>query len=187
MYKIQNISQGSIPLDLEVGSMILCSGQFFDLDGVCSREWIKTNPFVNGLVAEGYIRVIHDSQEGVPGYPVGPVVPVVLPFVPVPAELASPMTPSPVVVRIIDLSTNTQIPPRPPVAVSSPVVEPPRAVPEYKTAAEVIKSIEEKELPKVETPKIEPKKEMPKVAEKSKEEVKVSTTSYGSKKYKKKH
>jgi len=173
MYKIQNISQGSIPLDLEKGGIILAHGQFFDLDEVCSREWIRTNPFVQRLVAEGYIRIVHDSQEGIPNYPTGAAVPFV---VPVPTEIVLPAATPPVApftVQIIDLS-----PPAP----VQPVVA---AVP--KAEAPVCKPVEQETLPTKEEDPVEvatSKEEAPvetvtaKDAD-TKEEVKVSTTMYG--------
>ena len=171
MYKIQNISQGSLPLDLEKGGIILAHGQFFDLDDVCSREWIRTNPFLQRLVAEGYVRMVHDSQEGIPNYPTGAAVPFV---VPVPTEIVSPAATPPVApftVQIIDLSSPAPV---------QPVVV---AAPEPKVEVPVSKPVEQKSLPTKEEDPVEAV--IPKVAT-PKETVKVSTTMYGSKKNKKK-
>lgn len=65
MYKIQNSTPGSLPLQLEKGSITLQKNWSFDLDTVCSRKWINSDPILRNLIAAGHIRVIHDSEKGV--------------------------------------------------------------------------------------------------------------------------
>lgn len=67
MYKIKNCSNNALPIPLEKGSTILAPGKSLDIDGLCSRKWIRSNkelqhlltPNVNALV------LIHDSETGV--------------------------------------------------------------------------------------------------------------------------
>jgi len=68
MYKVQNVSGGALPISLEKGSTILPPNKSIDLDGLCSRKFIKSskelayllNPNLNALV------LVHDSEQGVP-------------------------------------------------------------------------------------------------------------------------
>ena len=65
MYKVQNITPGNVPVDLEQGSIILQSGKFLDLDLHCSRKWIKHNNILRILLGSGALRLVHDSEEKV--------------------------------------------------------------------------------------------------------------------------
>lgn len=70
MYRLQNLTPGSLPIDLEHGSIILMSGNSFDLDTVCSRKWIAENPTLLKLTNLGAVRVIHDSEVSLGNAPV---------------------------------------------------------------------------------------------------------------------
>lgn len=63
MYKIQNTLRGTLSLTLEKGCISLLSGAFFDLERVCSREWILSDPTLRRLLAGKKIRLVHDSEE----------------------------------------------------------------------------------------------------------------------------
>lgn len=64
---VRNISGNSLAMSLEKGSTILGKGKSLDIDGLCSRKWIRTNkelrqlldPNVNALI------LMHDSEQGV--------------------------------------------------------------------------------------------------------------------------
>jgi len=63
MFKVRNGTGGSLPLQLEKGSIILNPGQSYDVDGICSRKWIKEDPVFNYLVNTGNLTVLHDSEK----------------------------------------------------------------------------------------------------------------------------
>lgn len=65
MYKIQNCTAGSLPLQLEKGSITLQKNWSFDLDAVCSRKWINSDPILKNLLAAGHLIVLHDSEKTV--------------------------------------------------------------------------------------------------------------------------
>jgi len=77
MYKIRNVTGGIFPMDLEVGSVMLQSTgnrSMIDLDGVCSRKWIRNNTMLHSLIARSCLELVHDSEAGVPTQPVHQVV-----------------------------------------------------------------------------------------------------------------
>lgn len=69
MYKVQNALRGTLSLTLEKGSISLVSGGFFDLERVCSRAWIKSDPIIRRLLAGKQLRLVHDSEEEVKSAP----------------------------------------------------------------------------------------------------------------------
>lgn len=77
MYKIRNVTGGILPFDLEVGSVMLQSTgtrSMIDLDGVCSRKWIRECKILHELIAKICIELVHDSEVGVAKHPSYPVV-----------------------------------------------------------------------------------------------------------------
>lgn len=66
MFKIQNVCGGSLSIMLEKNCIILPSGAYYDLDGVCSREWIHTDTTLQRLIKNKTVRVTHDSEAHVP-------------------------------------------------------------------------------------------------------------------------
>lgn len=62
MFKIQNVCGGSLSLKLEHSCVILQNSNYYDLDGVCSRQWIHTDPELQLLIRKKHIRVVHDSE-----------------------------------------------------------------------------------------------------------------------------
>lgn len=75
MFKIQNMSGGSLAIVLEKGSIILQPGKYFDLDGVCSRKWIHEDSDLRSMLREGGpLRLVHDSEVGVPSQPIHDIV-----------------------------------------------------------------------------------------------------------------
>jgi hypothetical protein len=63
MFKIQNISRGNIPVELEDGGCVtLKPGQYLDLDVYCSRKWISKAQSVKHFINRGHMRLVHDSQ-----------------------------------------------------------------------------------------------------------------------------
>lgn len=71
MYKIQNVSGGCLSLVLERGGIILPNGSYYDLDGVCSRQWIHTDPTLKRLLGKT-IRVVHDSESHISKMAIAP-------------------------------------------------------------------------------------------------------------------
>jgi len=67
---------GNLPVDLEVGSIILTPGKSFDLDPHCSRKWIKTNPLLKKLFSVNALILVHDSEVAIPKVPIKKVVPI---------------------------------------------------------------------------------------------------------------
>lgn len=65
MFKIQNICGGSLSLKLEHSCVILQNANYYDLDGVCSRQWIHTDPDLQSLIKHKHIRIVHDSESHV--------------------------------------------------------------------------------------------------------------------------
>ena len=77
MFKIRNVTGGVFPLDLEQGSVMLQPygpRSIIDLDGVCSRRWIRDNGKLHELIARQCLELIHDSEAGVPQQPVKPII-----------------------------------------------------------------------------------------------------------------
>jgi hypothetical protein len=74
MYKVQNTMPGNLPIDLEQGSIILASGQMFDLDEHCSRKWIRSNALLKRLLASSALRLVHDSEVVIASAPIKKVV-----------------------------------------------------------------------------------------------------------------
>jgi len=72
MYKVQNVTSGNLPVDLEVGAIILTPGQSFDLDTHCSRRWIKNSHILKRLLKTG-LRLIHDSEVTILKDPTKPI------------------------------------------------------------------------------------------------------------------
>lgn len=70
MYKIKNITRGSLSIILEKGSIILTSGSMYDLDGVCSRKWINFNPGLRKLIDAGCIIVTVDTEKNLVKTPI---------------------------------------------------------------------------------------------------------------------
>ena len=79
MYKVQNMTPGNLPIDLEVGSKMLKSGEQFDLDAHCSRKWLRTNALLHKLLASGALRLVHDSAVKIPKAPIKKVTAVTAP------------------------------------------------------------------------------------------------------------
>jgi hypothetical protein len=69
MYKVRNGSGGVLPIQLEKGAIMLQPGKTFDLDGVCSREFIRNDPSLQTLLNGNHLILIHDSEQGVPPQP----------------------------------------------------------------------------------------------------------------------
>jgi len=80
MYKVQNVTPGNLPIDLEVGSKMLKSGEQFDLDAHCSRKWLRTNVLLRKLFAAGALRLVHDSEVKIPKAPIKKVTAVSAPL-----------------------------------------------------------------------------------------------------------
>jgi len=77
MYKIRNVTGGVFPMDLEVGSVMLQptgNRSMIDLDGVCSRKWIRENAQLQELIAKSCLVLVHDSESGVAIHPTYPIV-----------------------------------------------------------------------------------------------------------------
>lgn len=66
MFKILNGTGGTLAISLERGSITLQPGKSFDLDGICSRKWIKNNPALQYLLTAKLVVVLHDSEQGIP-------------------------------------------------------------------------------------------------------------------------
>ena len=63
MYKVKSAFSGIFCIDLEKGSISLQPGKAFDLDSVCSRQWIKNDPTLRRLINQGHLVVVFDSEE----------------------------------------------------------------------------------------------------------------------------
>jgi hypothetical protein len=70
MFKIQNSTSGSLSLSLENSCIILPKGSYYDLDGICSREWINENSVLQILIQNKHIRVVQDSEAGLAKSPI---------------------------------------------------------------------------------------------------------------------
>ena len=167
MYKIQNVMSGNLSFDLEQGSITLRSGQAYDLEVACSRKWIQNNTFLQRLIRQVHVRLVHDSAAVIPAQPVRQakvsatkplVVQVVTKESHHVADKAAVATPT-----IIDLSYKAD---PTPVASAPVVVTPVVVVPvvEPKVEPKVEVKVEAKVEPKVEPtvahkPKVEPKME----------------------------
>lgn len=62
MFRIRNTLPGTLALDLQEGAIHLMSGKSFDLEGVCSREWIENDPTLNRLITAMHLEVVCDSN-----------------------------------------------------------------------------------------------------------------------------
>lgn len=63
MYKVRSTVRGPLVLLLEKGSITLMPGKAFDLDLVCSRDWIRSNQELLGLIRRRVVVVILDSHD----------------------------------------------------------------------------------------------------------------------------
>ena len=68
---VKNISGNSLAISLEKGSTILAKGKKLDLDGLCSRKWIRENKELQHLLNPNInaLALMHDSEVGVPPQP----------------------------------------------------------------------------------------------------------------------
>lgn len=71
---------GTVVLDLEVGSIHLMSGKSFDIEEVCSREWIENDPIISRYIQSGYLELVHDSKVRVKKDPTAKSVPAAAPL-----------------------------------------------------------------------------------------------------------
>lgn len=68
---VKNISGGSLAISLERGSTIIAPHKTLDLDGLCSRKWIRENKELQHLLNPNVnaLGLLHDSETGVPSQP----------------------------------------------------------------------------------------------------------------------
>lgn len=69
MFKIRNCTGSYLALSLERGGISLKPGGSFDLDGVCSRKWIKNDSELHSHINSGRLAVLHDSEKKLPPTP----------------------------------------------------------------------------------------------------------------------
>ena len=64
---VKNISGGALPIPLEKGSTILSPNGKIDLDGLCSRGWIRENKELQHLLNPNVnaLGLMHDSEKGI--------------------------------------------------------------------------------------------------------------------------
>lgn len=63
MYKVKNATKGTLCLKLEFSSIPLKSGATYDLDGVCSRQYIRNDPELRRLILSSNLIVLVDSEK----------------------------------------------------------------------------------------------------------------------------
>lgn len=63
MYKVRNCLPGTLSIDLEEGAISLQSGQSFDLELVCSRQWILNDAIIQNYIAKKDLQLVHDSEQ----------------------------------------------------------------------------------------------------------------------------
>jgi hypothetical protein len=73
MYQIQNVSGSNVAMMLERGGIVLRPSQYLDLETSCSRIWIFSSLDLKHLLEVGTLRLVHDSEQGVPSQPIGDV------------------------------------------------------------------------------------------------------------------
>ena len=72
MYKVQNTQPGHFCLDLENSkkgkgrSISIPPGGYLDLDKYCSRKWISSDKTLSKLLKSKILRIVHDSEVGIP-------------------------------------------------------------------------------------------------------------------------
>lgn len=74
MFKVKNGTGAALALGLEKGSTILHIGGSLDLDGICSRRWLRLDPILQRLLSSGALVLIFDSEVSVPKPPVNDIV-----------------------------------------------------------------------------------------------------------------
>jgi hypothetical protein len=165
MFKVRNGTGGSLGLSLENGGTILRASQSLDLDGICSREWLATNPVLQRLLASGALMLVHDSEQEIPQQ----IATDVVGFRPKPTKSAV-IAPQKVVNKkieepiIIDFSDVGDVENEEPIPKQEFVKEILKEVDEPKK--EEVKKVKKVSLKKIEKPKVEkPKVEKPKVDE----------------------
>lgn len=65
MYKVKNGTRGTLSLKLEFSSIPLKSGAVYDLDGVCSRKFIRNDPELRKLLLNGDLILLVDSEKNI--------------------------------------------------------------------------------------------------------------------------
>lgn len=70
MFNVRNMSGRNLAIMLEKGGSIMRPNAHLDMDKLCSRKWIASNPDFRKLLRTGHLQLVHDSYATLAGPPI---------------------------------------------------------------------------------------------------------------------